>query len=51
MENKIKSAIGYLGTNWVLSKISTYDPKKREPSGICSALRPVVMKAIKEKRI
>lgn len=50
MEMKLKQAREYLGTNWVLSKHSTYDPKRREP-GMCATLRPVVARAIAEERL
>lgn len=41
----------YLGSNWVLAKNSTYDPKRRIHIGMCSTLHETVMKAMKEGRL
>ena len=50
MEMKLKQAKEYLGTHWVLAKGSTYNAKRRE-QGMCAALRPVVIKAMKAGRL
>lgn len=51
MPEKIELAKQFLGKNWVLANGSTYDAKRREPSGVCRTLRPVMLKALKEGRL
>ncbi len=46
MKDKIDRAKQYLGSKWVLAKNSTYDGKRREHSGCCVTLRPIVLKAM-----
>lgn len=48
---KLGKALAYLGSNWVLAKNTTYDAKRREPSGMCKTLRPVVLNAMVEGRL
>ena len=49
-EEKLKQALEYLGNKWVLACPSTYEAKLRQP-GICTTLRPVIAKAVKEGRL
>lgn len=46
-----EKAMRYLGTTWVMHSKSTYDIKKREPSGMCKTLHPVVLKAMQKGRL
>lgn len=46
-----EEAMQLLGSNWVLAKNSTYDAKRREHSGMCETLRPIVMAAVVEWRL
>lgn len=51
LNQKLEVAKQYLGKNWVLANGSTYNPKRREPSGVCQTLRPVVVAAMKGGRL
>ena len=51
MNEKLEAAKQYLGSNWVLAKGSTYDPRRRIHSGMCATLHPTVLKAMTEGRL